>query len=172
MGFPSYMDEVDRSAPLPFQGKFLKYHDMKDRLKVLVDLQSAKEKEDGEQAFLSDLQVQVREINRYEDALISPLAANIKHVEPLTNMQAFRSHSAEACGLTNSHTAKACGTAGSTLQAVGACQYDRLWQREKAASSKSFSARPVRPQAFLGACNICCFETGRHSDRSFVCALS
>ena len=144
MGFPSYMDEVDRSAPLPFQGKFLKYHDLKDRLKVLVELQSAKEKEDGEQAFLSDLQVQVREVNRYEDALVSPLAPSIEHVEPLSNMQAFRSHSAEACGLTNSHTAKECGTAGSTLQAVGACQYDRLWQREKAASSKFYCPHSVQ----------------------------
>ena len=89
MVFPSYMDEVVRSAPLPFQGKFLKYHDLKDRLKVLVDLQSAKEKEDGEQAFLSDLQVQVREVNRYEDALVSPLAEGIGPVEPLLNMQAF-----------------------------------------------------------------------------------
>lgn len=76
MGFPSYMDEVDRSAPLPFQGKFLKYHDMKDRLKVLVDLQSAKEKENGEQAFLSDLQVQVREVNRLFEVTAQKLAAS------------------------------------------------------------------------------------------------
>ncbi len=64
MGFPTYMDEVDCGAPLPFKGKFLKYHMLKDRLKAVVSLQSTADIEAGEKAFLTDLQVQVREINR------------------------------------------------------------------------------------------------------------
>ena len=64
MGFPTYMDEVDNGAPAPFKGKFLKYRMLKDRLKAIVSLQSAAEQQGGEQAFMADLQVQVRDINR------------------------------------------------------------------------------------------------------------
>lgn len=63
MGFPTYMDEVDGGAPLPFKGNFLKYRLLKDRLKVLVEVPTAG-REAGEQAFMADLQVQVRDINR------------------------------------------------------------------------------------------------------------
>lgn len=64
MGFPTYMDEVDGGAPAPFTGRFLKYRTLKDRLKAIMSLQSAAEQQTGEQAFMADLQVQVRDINR------------------------------------------------------------------------------------------------------------
>lgn len=58
------MDEVDGGAPPPFTGNFLKYRALKDRLKTITSLQSAAEQQAGEQAFMADLQVQVRDINR------------------------------------------------------------------------------------------------------------
>lgn len=64
MGFPTYMDQVDAGAPMPFTGKFLKYHLLKDRLKVVVSSPSQAERDAGEQAFLADLQVQLYDINR------------------------------------------------------------------------------------------------------------
>lgn len=65
MGFPTYMDQVDAGAPVPFTGKFLKYHMLKDRLKNIVSLPSPAQRDAGEAAFLADLQVQVHDINRY-----------------------------------------------------------------------------------------------------------
>ncbi|DBB11107.1 hypothetical protein WJX82_008515 [Trebouxia sp. C0006] len=76
MGFPTYMDEVDDGAPAPFKGKFLKYHTLKDRLKAIVSLQSAAERQGGEQAFMADLQVQVRDINRLFETTAQKIAAS------------------------------------------------------------------------------------------------
>lgn len=75
MGFPTYMDEVDGGAPLPFKGNFLKYRLLKDRLKVLVEVPTAG-REAGEQAFMADLQVQVRDINRLFETTASKIAAS------------------------------------------------------------------------------------------------
>ena len=58
------MDQVDDGAPVPFTGKFLKYHLLKDRIKNIVSLPQA-QRDAGEAAFLADLQVQVHDINRY-----------------------------------------------------------------------------------------------------------
>ena len=65
MGFPTYMDQVDEGSPVPFRGKFLKYHLLKDRLKIVASMHTQAERDAGEEAFLADLQVQLRDINRY-----------------------------------------------------------------------------------------------------------
>ena len=58
------MDQVDEGSPVPFTGKFLKYHLLKDRLKIVASLPTQVERDTGEEAFLADLQVQLRDINR------------------------------------------------------------------------------------------------------------
>ncbi|KAL3142045.1 hypothetical protein ABBQ32_004677 [Trebouxia sp. C0010 RCD-2024] len=76
MGFPTYMDEVDAGAPMPFTGKFLKYHLLKDRLKVVVSSPSQAERDAGEQAFLADLQVQLYDINRLFETTAQRITAS------------------------------------------------------------------------------------------------
>lgn len=59
------MDQVDEGSPVPFTGNFLKYHLLKDRLKIVASLPTKAERDAGEEAFLADLQVQLYDINRY-----------------------------------------------------------------------------------------------------------
>ena len=138
MGFPTYMDEVDDGAPVPFTGKFLKYHLLKDRLKVVASLTSPSERDAGEEAFLADLQVQLHDINRY--FLCGVSRATLWHaVTSEYHIQALRDYSSEDSSLPNSCSAEANQQARTPPEAVCSGWSYSFGQRKASASSESQS---------------------------------
>ena len=66
-----YLDEVDKKAPLPFQGRFLKYRLLRQMLNTAATLPSGPQRAAVEDAFMSSLQLQATDVNRCEQRKLS-----------------------------------------------------------------------------------------------------
>lgn len=74
-----YLDEVDKKAPLPFQGRFLKYRLLRQMLNAAASLPSGPQQAAVEDAFMSSLQLQATDVNRCERRKLSLPAAGLAH---------------------------------------------------------------------------------------------
>ena len=61
-----YLDEVDKKAPLPFQGRFLKYRLLRQMLNTAASLPSGPQRAAVDDAFMSSLQLQATDVNKCE----------------------------------------------------------------------------------------------------------
>ncbi|DBB03035.1 TPA: hypothetical protein ACH3X1_013432 [Trebouxia sp. C0004] len=71
-----YLDEVDRKAPLPFQGRFLKYRLLRQMLNTAASLPSGPQRAAVDDAFMSSLQLQATDVNRLFEETALQLAAS------------------------------------------------------------------------------------------------
>lgn len=75
-----YLDEVDKKAPLPFQGRFLKYRLLRQMLNTAASLPSGPQRAAVEDAFMSSLQLQATDVNRCDRRKLSwPAAVQAHH---------------------------------------------------------------------------------------------
>jgi hypothetical protein len=74
-----YLDEVDKKAPLPFQGRFLKYRLLRQMLNTAASLPSGPQRAAVEKIFMSSLQLQATDVNRCERRKLSLPAVLARH---------------------------------------------------------------------------------------------